>query len=33
MTGLLFVILIFTRAVAGFRLPAANEKRGMFLVA
>ncbi|XP_050449143.1 uncharacterized protein LOC126850317 [Cataglyphis hispanica] len=27
MTGLLFVILILTRAVAGFRLPAANEKR------
>ncbi|KAL6446252.1 hypothetical protein ACFW04_001100 [Cataglyphis niger] len=27
MTGLLFVILIWTRAVAGFRLPAANEKR------
>ncbi|XP_070169032.1 uncharacterized protein [Polyergus mexicanus] len=27
MTGLLIVILILTRAIAGFRLPAANEKR------
>lgn len=33
MTGLLFVILILTRAVVGLQLPAANEKRGMYLVA